>query len=334
MSQVLKVKETGDNPLIRDSNFERDVLDLFTGRKAAHLLPYTFGYSGHLWENYVSTSKDYYIIHDEMRLIQDNAEKIATILGDVTNIVDLGPGNKGAVEGKTVPILEAMGDQVTSYAAIDVSVDYLTSTRAVMKERYPNIQSFYFNDNFFKPLNLGFSNRTAALLFGVTLTNMPGITNMESGIEFLKLELMQFRELLPVGSYLLCSFDSCQDGEKVMHGYYHPKHAVFCESLTRKMKAELDFSNSFDETAFRYNPKWDAENSMLRQILTTTKAMEFTLGGQSFAFPEDHDFMTHPVIKFPKEIFFKAFEDTGYVQVADPLMCQDEDVVIAILQVQ
>lgn len=333
MNHNLNLKTIDENPLIQESNFGRDVLDLFSDKKSAHLLPYTYSYGANLWADYVNTSKDYYIIHDEMKIIKDNAEEIASVLGGVTNIVDLGPGSKGAIEGKTIPIMDEMKDQITSYAAIDVSREYLTGAREIIKKHFPDIKSFYFNDNFFKPLNLGFSNKTAAFLFGVTLTNMPGITDMKSGIEFLKLELQQFRELLPVGSYLLCSFDCCQDGEKVMNGYYHPKHATFCESLTRKMKQELNFDSGFDETAFRYNPKWDSKNSMLHQILTTTKDMKFKLNGQSFEFPENHDFITHPVIKFPKEVFFTAFEDTGFIQACEPFMCPDEDVVISVLKV-
>lgn len=331
--QAIKKSGRNDNPLIQEADFERDVLDLFLGNKSAHLLPYTYSYSADLWTDYVNNSDDYYIIHDEIKIVQKNAEKIAATLEGVTNILDLGPGSKGAVEGKTIPILKAMKNTITSYAAMDVSEEYLESTKEVINHNFPEVKSLYLNENFFKPLNLGFSNKTAAFLFGVTLTNMPGITNMQSGIEFLKLELIQFRELLPVGSFLVCSFDCCQDGEKVMNGYYHPKHAAFCESLTRKMKNELNFNNEFDETAFKYNPKWDSKNSMLHQILTTTKPMIFNLTGHDFMFPENHDFITHPVIKFPKEVFFNAFKETGFVQVGEPLTCPDEDIVISILQV-
>lgn len=330
MSQNLQSKT---NPLLQESNFEQDVLDLFSGKKSAHLLPYAHSYGFDLWADFVNTSTDYYIIHDEMKIIQDHAEEIAAVLNGVTNIVDLGPGNESAVEGKTVPIMMAMGGKIANYTAVDVSYDYLNSTGTIIEKHFPEIKSFYFNDNFFKPLDLGCSEDTAAFLFGVTLTNMPGIADMESGIEFLKLELQQFRKLLPVGSYLVCSFDSCQDGQKVMKAYDNPKHAKFCESLTRKMKEELAFDNGFDETAFRYNSEWDSKNSMLHQMLTTTKDMQFELNGHRFEFSEGHDFVIYPATKFPKEVFFKTFEETGFIPACEPFTRADKDVVISVLKV-
>ena len=219
-----------------DFDFEKDIIDLFLGLKSAHLSHHIFSYSSHLWDDFFNSPNDYYVIDDEVDLIRENACKIRKVCEGVKNIVDLGPGGKAAVVKKTFPFIRLFPLSLKTYSAVDISRENLDSARDVINDHFQGFESFYHNINFLDDYHLDLRGQSIALLFGLTLTNMPGIIDKDSGVEFLKKEMRQFKKLLPKESYFICSFDTCQDSAKMMKAYRHPKHAKFMESIVFKIK--------------------------------------------------------------------------------------------------
>jgi len=312
--------------------FKQDIIDLFLGVKSAHLSAHTFGYRGDLCEDFFKSPNEYYVINDEVDLINSSTKKIQRICQGLQNVVDLGPGGTDAVEKKTCPVLKAFPFTLENYIAIDVSKTYLENAKKVIQKNFKNINTEFIQDNFFNEQNLNINNKTLALLFGITLTNMPGIVDKKSGIEYLRKEMECFRSLLPSGAHFLCSFDTCQNEEKMMKAYNHPKHGKFIESIAYKIKEDLSLDDNFDETAWFYNPKWDAKNHMFRHIITSTKEMIFTIDNHTFHLPKGYDILSYMSVKFPADIYLTIFKESGFRLSTDPFIGAEGDVMMALLQ--
>lgn len=313
-------------------SFKQDIVDLFSGTKSAHLSSHTFGYSAHLWEDFFNTPSDYYVIKDEINLIKDNIQTIRKICQGVQNIIDLGPGSEGAVRNKTLPILKAFLFHLRQYIAIDVSKEYLAGAQSIVESEYEGLSTCGINDNFFNQQNLDVNDRSLALLFGLTLSNMPGIVDKDTGIQFLRKELRIFRNLLPQNAYFLCSFDACQNEDKLMRAYYHPKHAKFIESIAFKIKNDLGIGNGFKAEDWYYNPQWDAENHMFKHVITSKSEMDFTIDNRAFHLPKGHNILSYMSVKFPEHIYKDLFEDAGFEIVTDFFRGPQNDISIALLK--
>lgn len=324
-----------DNSFALDVNknhsFKKDVVDLFLGLKSAHLSAHTFGYAGNLWEDFFNTPSDYYVVRDEIKLISDNLRTIRKICAGTDHILDLGPGSEGAVAQKTLPIFNSfMG--LKDYTAVDVSLAYLESAAGVLSVQREDVNFDLVNANFFDSLDIKNSPDTLALLFGLTLSNMPGIVDRKSGIRYLKDELQTFRNLLPKGSYFLCSFDTCQNEEKMMRAYNHPKHGVFIQSIAKKISEEAVSSGGFDKDEWLYSPEWDQENGMFRHVLSAQTEMSFNIDRHAFHIAKGHKIVSYMSVKFEEDVYMGMFDQTGFELATDLFKGPDGDVCIALLR--
>ncbi|PZQ43698.1 MAG: hypothetical protein DI551_11655 [Micavibrio aeruginosavorus] len=331
---MIQIPNKHTNPLIQPekSTFKKDILDLFLGLKTAHLASHTFEHGAALWEDFFNTPSDYYVVKDEINLIKENAVAIRKIAAGVKDVIDLGPGSAGAVTNKTLPILQNFLFSIENYHAVDVSLDYLNSAKSIIESAFPDLNINLLHKNFFSLLQLPINNRSIALLFGLTLSNMPGIYDKASGINYLRTEMEAFRKILPKGAYFLCSYDTCQDEEKMMRAYDHPKHALFIKNITSKIESDLVPDSGFNAHAWRYNPKWDKENYMFKHILTSTKSMDFMFEDRLFAIPENYDILSYVSVKFPEDIYLKIFSEAGFELMAAPFKGPNGDINITLLR--
>ena len=332
MNQTQQLKQPSLLPQTVGTSFRRDIIDLFLGIKTAHLSSHTFRHGAALWEDFFNSPSDYYVARDEIELIRANALSIRKLCAGTRNIIDLGPGSAGAVEKKTLPILKSLEFSAERYFAVDVSDEYLTGAGGAVRAAFPDIAVTLVNDNFFNAPQLPVDARTLALLLGITVSNMPGIHDKETGIKFLREEMAIFRSMLPVGAYFLCSYDTCQNEEKLLRAYDHPKHGKFIANIASAIKSELAPDSEFDDKAWVYRPRWDAKNHMFKHIVTSTEDMSLILGERSFMLPEGYEILSYVSVKFPEDIYLQIFKEAGFSLAQTPFKGPDGDINLAILE--
>jgi uncharacterized SAM-dependent methyltransferase len=331
-----------------------DFRDLFSKRKEAHVLKYMYEGGG---QKYMAALHDdfepYYVARSEhaffknalslarvtQRILAGSHAEETRLWGPRTrsvHVVEFGPGSKGAVELKTIPMLadlERSGlAHVQSYIGVDIQKEYCAdsvqalretrSMRALEKENVGYVVSDFFQPDcatkiLEKQAAYGIQREDLILvvLLGQTLGNfqpyeMNGFfSNIKSLVGGTRCEVA-----VAVG------VDTNTDNDALLHAAYdnHLSQALtrtvlkvldvtFCDSRSNLPEQLFTPGNYFD-VAFRVNK----ERSRIEQGLKALRDVKFTLDGETFDIKAGTFYVTITSKKFTKTELIDIYNAHGF----------------------
>jgi uncharacterized SAM-dependent methyltransferase len=265
-----------------------------------------------LWEGFLKSSKDYYPLQNEVRLIHENAARLLKRQKRPVILVDFGPGPRQAVLDKTIPIARIFKD-VAGYCPVDISRDYLISACEVVHRENPDILFKAFNMDFFgEDIPLPAGHARLGLFFGSSISNLEG--NPEDGIpeEEIIRQLSHLHRVLGEDGALLMAYDANQDEASILQSYLHELQKAFGVNVMHRIKRDLPIHGDFDPYAWKYEPVWHEKTHQLCHTVICERDQSFWLDDERFDIKAGERFILNNSYKYPVQKMREWGEKAGF----------------------
>jgi L-histidine Nalpha-methyltransferase len=216
---------------------------------------------------------EYYPTRTETALLQRYSRSVAELAGRGDAVVEFGSGSST----KTPTLLEAV--EPCAYVPIDISGEFLASSAAALKEKFPLLPVHPVEADFMKPLELPRAVKDAPKLGffpGSTIGNMVPATAVDL--------LRAMNEPLGTGAFLLIGMDRLKDEELLVRAYDDAAGvtAKFNLNLLHRINQELD--GTIPVEAFRHKAVWNDRMGRIEMHLEAVRDVEFSVSGEPFSF--------------------------------------------------
>lgn len=292
--------------------FRKAMIDLFTGRRSGHVGRYVFsGAKGpndivrgnEHWGSFIRHSKSYYPYLDIVKIINESAGEIGSIIADSEIFVDLGGGSIESFEQKILPIVSR--SKPREFITVDLYNEFLRATdKSAMLTSIP-LKISTFKCNIFEQLPALGSKATLCLL-GITLGNIiadPSEKSIESALAqtFKHFSLW----LQKTGGYFIFDYDTNTDGRSLEASYSNPHyHSLELTILDRALR-DLQTSGLHPQQ-FEHVPLWKPKLRLLAQNLRAKRDLSFNIEGYDIRLPEGTLLHTGNSFKYSDEAIHKA----------------------------
>jgi L-histidine Nalpha-methyltransferase len=231
----------------------------------------------------------YYPTKTETALLEQIMPELACRIPAGTAVVEFGAGSAT----KTPLLLETIDP--AAYVPVDISGDYLDSSAAELRKRFPDLPIHPVAADFARPFDLPseIANLPKLGFFpGSTVGNFVP----RSATDLLR----HFRELLGTGALLLIGMDRVKPVERLIAAYDEPEGitAEFNLNLLERINRELGADIPVD--AFRHEARWNDILSRIEMHLVPTRDVEFTVAGRAFSFRSGESIHTENSHKYPR----------------------------------
>lgn len=221
----------------------------------------------------ITRLSSYYPTKTETALLEAIIPELARRISAGTAVVEFGAGSAT----KTPLLLQAI--HPAAYVPVDISAEYLNSSVAELRMRFPDLATYPVAADFARAFELPpeIDDLPKLGFFpGSTIGNFVP----RSATDLLR----HFRELLGTGSLLLIGMDRVKPIERMVAAYDEPEGvtASFNLNLLQRINRELDGTIPVD--AFRHEARWNDILSRIEMHLVPTRDVQFTVAGRSFAF--------------------------------------------------
>ncbi len=260
-------------PETPDPQFKKDVLDGLAAPVPAIPARWLYDRRGSELFDAITRLDEYYPTRTETALLERITPQLSKAICPGMAVVEFGAGSAT----KTPLILEAIAP--AAYVPVDISGDYLESSAAEVRKRFPGLDVCPVAADFARPFSL--PDAVAGL---PKLGFFPGST-IGNFVPRTATDLLRhFRQLLGTGSLLLIGMDRVKPVERLVAAYDDPQGvtARFSLNLLERINRELDGTIAID--AFRHEARWNDILSRIEIHLVAKRDVDFTVAGQRFAF--------------------------------------------------
>ncbi|WP_421754201.1 L-histidine N(alpha)-methyltransferase [Croceimicrobium sp.] len=295
--------------------FKKDVIDLFSGKRGGHVEKWLYSDTprlsksgSQLWHEFIKTHPDYYVLSNEIALIQRSAKAIGKNLKNVDTLVDFGVGDGQALNQKVIPLLNTMRG-IKTYVGIDLSEDFLKAAQSDLKSHKPELNLVSINGDFFhEKLDLPGIKRMG-LMLGSTITNL----ELKEGEEFpharIVKRLKHLKSMLGQGNHFLPSFDANEDVPSIQKAYNSP---IWSEFVTGIMyDVDKIAYGDFSPKAWTHEMIWNSKAHALQHCATSTANQNFSFNEREFRILKGQRFVTVNTFKYPQSVFTSMAEGAG-----------------------
>lgn len=245
---------------------------------------------------------EYTLTRTETALLQQQAGALATALGAGV-LVEFGAGSARKVS----PLLTSL--QPLAYVALDISAEHVHSACRTLQERHPDVPMLAICCDY------SLLERLPAhpwLEAGRHLGFYPGssIGNFEPAeAEAL---LRRFRLLLGEHSRLLIGIDQPRPVERLEAAYDDRAgmSAAFAFNLLRRLNRDLE--GDFRAEGFRYEARWQPQQSRIAMALVSLQEQTVQLAGLSWHFAAGEPLITEYSVKYSPEAFLQLAGRAGW----------------------
>jgi uncharacterized SAM-dependent methyltransferase len=309
--------------IAQNQAFLADMQDLFSGRRFGHVGKWRFSeplFPGdvvngiQIWNRLTERAKNggkYYIFSDEVNLIRVSLPDILSFITEDTTLIDLGPGSQEAILDKVVVILEAAGDMISDYIAVDYAPEILKNAKALFASRFPHIKFTPILGDIFSPLALPLRGNRLAVIFGQTMFNIA--TNpfdyalaREKILEM----LVALRAHLRPGEKIVIPQNCSEDREEIEAAYREQEEVWL--NLFHRAKRDLPIKGSYDPGGFSFEPYWVHSSSILSHSAVPKVAMSFEIGGEVISLTPRDRLYLHNTVVYPESVFRRMTEAAGF----------------------
>ena len=212
--------------------------------KYIYMLPYLTSKEDK-FKTFMTGNKDYYMLEEEIELINEKKAFLAELVGLNTNIIDFGPGTDMTVEGKTLSALSCM-THIKSYTAIDIEQSYSLGAASLVHKRYPNIPISAIYADMMNDENVELLTYLAALKNKTILSFNCMIHNLT--VSLINKLLANLSKIMNTSDMLILGLDTNQDSVSLLKSYENSNDMSL--DILRYFKFKLQVNN-FDPEAFK-----------------------------------------------------------------------------------
>ena len=285
-----------------DNDFLKDVIDGL-GKNPKTLKPkYFYDNRGAQLFTEICTTPEYYPTRTEIKILNQNAEDIASQIGDNTALIEYG---SGALE--KIKILLNFLKEPVGLIPVDISEDQLFVSAKNLENLYPNLEILPVAADFTKPIPIpGFSQppkKYVAFFPGSTIGNF----EPDLAIQFLQ----GVTKTIGLDGLLLIGFDLKKDIETLLAAYDDQRGitASFNKNLLSRVNGEL--GGNFNLNTFEHVARYNENKGRIEMHLKSTTEQTVSINKELFEFLEGETIHTENCYKFTKESFTAMSSKAG-----------------------
>ena len=285
-----------------DNDFLKDVIEGL-GKNPKTLKPkYFYDNRGAQLFTEICTTPEYYPTRTEIKILNQNAEDIASQIGDNIALIEYG---SGALE--KIKILLNFLKEPVGLIPVDISEDQLFVSAKNLENLYPNLEILPVAADFTKPIPIpGFSQppkKYVAFFPGSTIGNF----EPDLAIQFLQ----GVTKTIGLDGLLLIGFDLKKDIETLLAAYDDQRGvtASFNKNLLSRVNGEL--GGNFNLNTFEHVARYNENKGRIEMHLKSTKEQTVSINKELFEFLEGETIHTENCYKFTKESFTAMSSKAG-----------------------
>jgi uncharacterized SAM-dependent methyltransferase len=294
-----------------EQNFWEFLTEYGTGQyiKYIYILPYLMGKDDE-WEALITDNKDYYFYKDEIELIEEKKARLAEIIGENKNIVDIGPGSDNAIENKMMNALSGF-QTIRSYTSIDIEQSYTVNAVKFVHKKYPTllttaITADLINENTIENLaHLKALTNKAIISFSCMIHNLadPLINKL----------FRHLSSLMNPSDFFILGLDTNQDPVSLLKSYEASTN--MSADILRYFKFRLQVAD-FDPEAFKIVNEFHEDPEMFLSYIkfnaVATKSQSFEWKGRTFEIKEGDKYFLWRSWRFKTEFIRNASAEHGF----------------------
>ncbi len=253
----------------------------------------------------ICNQPEYYPTRTELRLLQDHACELASMIGDNSTLIEFGAG---ALE-KVRILLDAL-DRPAGYIALDISGDHLKAAADSLAQDYPHMPITAICADYTRSLTLPKDlidksrGRTVGFFPGSTIGNF----SSQEAHQFLE----TIRPLVGADGLLVIGVDLKKD-PAILNAAYNDKAGVtaaFNLNLIHRINAELD--GQFDLDSFAHKAFYNEDLGQVEMHLESLDNQIVTVAGHSFTFSKGETIHTEISCKYAPQEFQALARSAGW----------------------
>jgi len=248
---------------------------------------------------------EYYLTRTELKIMQDNINDIASIIGEDKILVELGSGSSIKIR-----LLLNHLPSLTAYIPVDISEEHLYKSVHNLKQEYPHLNIIPvvadYTQWFTLPDIIKNSNDVDAYFPGSTIGNfLP-----EEARKFLK----RIKEICGTSSGLLIGVDLQKDKQILLNAYNDEKGITAEFNLNILNHINNLFQSDFDLNNFYHCAVYNYKESRIEMNLISIKNHTINIGGEKINFIRGEKIITEYSYKYTLESFSELVKDIYTVE--------------------
>ena len=285
-----------------DNDFLNDVIEGLSQNPKTLKPKYFYDNRGAQLFTEICTTPEYYPTRTEIKILNQNAEDIASQIGDNTALIEYG---SGALE-KIKILLNFLNDPV-GLIPVDISEDQLFASAKNLENLYPDLEILPVAADFTKPIPIpGFSHppkKHVAFFPGSTIGNF----EPDLAIQFLE----GVTKTIGLDGLLLIGFDLKKDIETLLAAYDDQRGITssFNKNLLSRINDEL--GGNFNLDSFEHVARYNENKGRIEMHLKSTTEQTVSINKELFEFLEGETIHTENCYKFTKESFTAMSSKAG-----------------------
>lgn len=285
-----------------DNDFLNDVIEGLSQNPKTLKPKYFYDNRGAQLFTEICTTPEYYPTRTEIEILNQNAEDIASQIGDNTALIEYG---SGALE--KIKILLNFLNEPVGLIPVDISEDQLFASAKNLENLYPDLEILPVAADFTKPIPIpGFSHppkKHVAFFPGSTIGNF----EPDLAIQFLE----GVTKTIGLDGLLLIGFDLKKDIETLLAAYDDQRGITssFNKNLLSRINDEL--GGNFNLDTFEHVARYNENKGRIEMHLRSTTEQTVSINKELFEFLEGETIHTENCYKFTKESFTAMSSKAG-----------------------
>jgi L-histidine N-alpha-methyltransferase len=285
-----------------DNDFLNDVIEGLSQNPKTLKPKYFYDNRGAQLFTEICTTPEYYPTRTEIKILNQNAEDIASQIGDNTALIEYG---SGALE--KIKILLNFLNEPVGLIPVDISEDQLFASAKNLENLYPDLEILPVAADFTKPIPIPeFSHppkRFVAFFPGSTIGNF----EPDLAIQFLE----GVTKTIGLDGLLLIGFDLKKDIETLLAAYDDQRGITssFNKNLLSRINDEL--GGNFNLDTFEHVARYNENKGRIEMHLKSTTEQTVSINKELFEFLEGETIHTENCYKFTKESFTAMSSKAG-----------------------
>jgi dimethylhistidine N-methyltransferase len=247
---------------------------------------------------------EYYPTRTELRIMDEHAAEIATLVGPQASVIEFGAGSNLKVR----QLLDAL-DEPTAYVPVEISADYLAKQAEDLARDYPgvHIQPVFadFTQPFELPRHPVEPRRNLVFFPGSTIGNF----TRDEAVDLMR---VMRAEAKPDGA-LLIGVDLKKDPTVIRAAYNDSRGvtAAFNMNVLRRLNREL--GAGFELSKFRHEAVYDKPAGRVEMRLVSLENQVVPIAGRAVPFARDEYIITEYSHKYSLDEFRALARTAGFV---------------------
>ncbi|MBV8060969.1 MAG: L-histidine N(alpha)-methyltransferase [Alphaproteobacteria bacterium] len=259
-----------------------------------------------LWATLANDEPDYPIARADVWLLNDSLSDILPYIPPHIPLYDLGPGNKSAIESKSLKLLEKV--ESSRYVAVDASEAYAEAAAQAVKDAFPQIATALCVGDIYTDKEK-VTEPTLAYFGGSTIGNIPNPVSQDFPFDRLVDTLGYLLSYARKG-WLLLSFDTTSNNAELHKRYDNKASEDFACNVLYRAACELPIEG-FDPNLFKHVSKWVPESHQLAHLLVATAEQHIKINGQKLVIKKGQELHITNSYKITPKIFEAALAEVG-----------------------